>query len=1060
MSRAVLWLSLSGFLLTAALVPAVAQPLTSDHLAALEWRPIGPGIVSGRITSIAAIGDELIYAASATGGVWKTTNRGVTWEAVFEKEGTPSVGDVALSPSNPNVVWVGTGEDFNARSNSWGDGVYKSDDGGKSWKHMGLTETRHIGEVLVHPEDPDIVYVAALGSLWGAGEERGLFKTQDGGESWSKVLYISQHTGIADIVMDPRDPDVLYAAAHQRERRNWSFVAGGPEGGLFKSTDGGESWEKLTRGLPEGEVGRIGVSVCASQPDTVYAAVAAQERGGVFRSDDRGASWQRRTSEHTTRWSYGIVRCDPEDPDRVYVPNTRSVVSEDGGKTFRELVQGGGVHVDHRALLIDSDDSKRVLLGTDGGLYASYDRGENWEFMPNLPVMQFYTVSVDEREPFYYVYGGTQDNNSFGGPSGTRNIDGIVNDDWFMTVPGDGFHVQIDPEQPHIVYTESQYGRLVRFDTRTGERRLIQPQPPEGEKYRWNWSSPILISRHDSRTLYFAANKVFRSPDRGDSWEVVSADLTRRLDHYELPLQGKLWPRDAIALHQGTSDYGNITTVSESPLEPGRLVVGTDDGQISVTSDDGESWTTVQEFPGVLDQTRVSRVVLSHAKPETIYAVFDAHKDNDFRPYVVTSDDFGASWSNITGNLPEHGSTRVIVEHPRNPDLLVVGTELSVFISITGGGEWVELKNNLPTVPVHDMVIQARENDLVLGTHGRGFWILDDMSILDELTPEVLATEAHLARIRPATQMHRIDRGRRSQGQSYFTAPNPPDGAIITYYVNPKVMADSEASTNGALSESGPPRVQVDILDAEGNLLRRLEPRQAEEGTGVQRLVWDLRHSLYFEPSEEEAYSFVTGDLLGAFVLPGSYRARLKVGDVERSTSIDVEGDPLIAISNEDRRAWHDTLLALDGMFATVKAVLSTAEESKDRLGEIQALLQDRSQPDESLAQQVASIDEALKEVLIAMRGKGERSRAEQPGAPPLAEGVRQLYANIEIATARPTEQQSRLTREVHDKLSRQVETLNGLLAGPVADLYRKLDDDGLRWSAGRPIPLPTEPPR
>ncbi len=1051
---------LVGLCLLATVEPAIAQSLESDHLAALEWRHIGPGIVSGRITSIDAVGDDVIVAASATGGVWKTTNRGVTWKPVFENEGTSSVGDMALSPSNPNVIWVGTGEDFNSRSNSWGDGVYRSDDGGKSWQHMGLTETRHVGEVLVHPQDPDIVYVAALGSLWGAGEERGLFKTEDSGNTWSKVLYISEHTGIADVVMDPRDPDVLYAGAHQRERRNWSYVAGGPEGGLFKSTDGGANWEKLTSGLPEGDLGRIGVAVCASQPDTVYAAIAAQDRGGVFRSDDRGASWERRTSEHTTRWSYGIVRCDPEDPDRVYVPSTRSVVSEDGGKTFRELVQHGGVHVDHRAFWIDPKNPKRILLGTDGGLYASYDRGENWDFMPNLPVMQFYTVSVDEREPFYYVYGGTQDNNSFGGPSGTRNVDGIVNDDWFMTVPGDGFHVRIDPEEPHIVYTESQYGRLVRFDTRTGERRLIQPQPPAGEKYRWNWSSPILISRHDSRTLYFAANKVFRSPNRGDSWEVVSADLTRRLDQYELPLQGKHWPRESIGLHQGTSDYGNITTVSESALERGRLVAGTDDGQISVTSDDGESWTTVNTFLGVPDQTRVSRVVLSRATPGTIYAVFDAHKDNDFRPYVVKSNDFGATWSNITGNLPEHGSTRVIVEHPRNPDLLVVGTELSVFVSVTGGGEWVELKNNLPTVPVHDMVIQARENDLVLGTHGRGFWILDDMSILDELTPDVLVTEAHLARVRPTTQMHRIDRGRGSQGQRYFTAKNPPDGAIITYYVNPKTMADTDTSTNGALSESHSPNVQVDIVDAEGNLVRRLEPRQGEEGTGVQRLVWDLRHALSFEPSEEEAFSFFTGNLRGAFVLPGSYRARLKVGEVERSTSITVEGDPLIAISDADRRAWHDTLLTLDGLFATVKAVLATAETSKERLSDIESLLQDRSQPDSSLEEQVATTQEALEEVLIAIRGEGERSRAEQPGAPPLAEGVRQLYANIEIATARPTEEQRRLTQEAHDKLSREVEKLNDLLAGPLPDLYQKLDAAGLRWTAGRSIRLPTAPPR
>ena len=1059
MSQAMLRFSLCGYFLALALQPLWAQPLSSEQLAALTWRPIGPGITSGRMTSISAIGDDLIYVASATGGVWKTMNRGVTWEPVFEKEGTSSVGDVALAPSNPNVIWVGTGEDFNSRSNSWGDGVYKSEDGGNSWEHMGLTETRHIGEVLVHPDNSDIVFVAALGSLWGASEERGLFRTENGGETWSKVLYISKHTGIADVVMDPRDPDVLYAAAHQRERRNWSFVAGGPEGGLFKSTDRGESWKKLTRGLPEGDLGRIGVSVCASQPDTVYAAVAAQNRGGVFRSDDRGASWVRRTSEHTTRWSYGIVRCDPQDPDRVYVLNTRSVVSEDGGKTFRELVRDGGVHVDHRAMWVDPNNSKRLLLGTDGGLYASYDRGMNWGFMPNLPVTQFYNMAVDLQEPFYYVYGGTQDNNTFGGPSGTRNLDGIVNDDWFMTVPGDGFHVQIDPNEPHIVYSESQYGRLVRFDTRTGERQLIQPEHPNGEKYRWNWSSPLLISSHGNRTLYFAANKVFRSANRGDSWEVISPDLTRRLDQYELPLQGRLWTREAIALHEGTSDYGNILSLSESPLEPGRLVVGTDDGQISVTYNDGESWSTVQAFPGIPAQTRVSKVVASQANRETIYAVFDAHKDNDFRPYVVKSDDFGASWNNITGNLPEHGSTRVLLEHPKNSELLVVGTELSVFVSITGGDKWVEMKNNLPTVPVHDMVFQTRENDLVLGTHGRGFWILDDISMLDELTPEVLASQAHLSRVRPVTQMHRIDRGRGNQGQRYFTAPNPPDGAILTYYLNPKLMSAKVDATSTTLSAGKDPTVELDILDGDGNLLQRLDPIQGKEGTGVQRLVWDLRHPLSFEPNEAERYSFFTGHLRGPFVLPGTYHARLRVGQVEHGTTIQVKGDPLIAISDEDRRVWHETLRALDSMFATVKAVLLTSEKTKERLESIRNHLQEWRSTSKVLNENVTSIEDLLEEILVAIRGKGERSRAEQPGAPPLLEGIRQLYANIEIATARPTEQQRRLTQGAHTKLSHSVKKLNELLAGPVKDLYQSLDDAGVRWSIGRPIPLPIQLP-
>jgi photosystem II stability/assembly factor-like uncharacterized protein len=564
--------------------PVAAPRLESRLLAGLQWRNIGPAVLGGRTVDFAVASDnaDIIYAATATGGVWKTTNRGATWDPVFEREGTASVGAVAVAPTNPNIVWVGTGEAWNARSESWGDGIYKSENGGKSWKRMGLEASQHIGRILVHPADPNIVYVAALGALWGGNEERGLFKTADGGKTWSKTLYVSPHTGVADVAMDPRDPNVLYAAAFQRERRNYSFVGGGPESALYKTTDAGGHWEKVINGLPAGEVGRIGVSVCLSAPDTVYAAIDAkgQERG-IYRSEDRGASWQHRNTEISTSWGSGQIRCDPANPDRVYVLRNGEAISDDGGKTFERALAVPGVHVDLHALWIDPANSTHLILGTDGGVYMSADRGVSWDFVSQMPVAQFYTVAVDMQEPFYYVYGGTQDNNSVGGPSGTRNTDGIVNADWFVTVPGDGFHAQIDPADPTTVYTESQYGRLVRFDTRTGERRLIQPRQPEaseGPKLRWNWSSPVIISHFDHRTVYFAANRLFKTQNRGDTWKAISPDLTRQLDLYALPLMGKVWPRDAIALHAGTADYGQISTLSESPLRAGVLAVGTDDG--------------------------------------------------------------------------------------------------------------------------------------------------------------------------------------------------------------------------------------------------------------------------------------------------------------------------------------------------------------------------------------------------------------------------------------------------------------------------------------------------
>ncbi len=495
--------------------------LTASLLGSLTWRNIGPGLTSGRIADIAAVESDtdIIYVATATGGLWKTTNRGTTWKPIFENGGTASLGAVAIARSNPNVVWVGTGEAQNWRSTSWGDGVYKSEDGGKTWTHMGLEETRQTGKLVIHPDDTDVVYVAAMGVLWGSNEERGLFKTADGGKSWQKVLFISEHTGVADLAMDPRDPDVLYAAVWQRARRNWSSLNGGPEGGIFKSTDGGQHWDRLTHGLPEGEMGRVGLSICRSQPDTLYASITAKENeSGLYRSDDRGASWERRSGISASR-----VRCDPNYPERVYLLRNGESVSEDGGKTFTRNYAGPRVHVDQQAMWIDPHDSDHLVIGTDGGVYLSQDRGRHWDFMDNIPVTQFYTVAVDLREPFYYVYGGTQDQSSYGGPSATRNVDGITNADWFRTIRGDGFYAAIDPT---VVYSEAHYGRMVRFDTRTGEQHLIQPQAPEGERYRWNWSSPFLTSHYDHQTVYFAANKVFKSTNRGDAWE-VSPDLTR-----------------------------------------------------------------------------------------------------------------------------------------------------------------------------------------------------------------------------------------------------------------------------------------------------------------------------------------------------------------------------------------------------------------------------------------------------------------------------------------------------------------------------------------------------
>jgi photosystem II stability/assembly factor-like uncharacterized protein len=985
------------------------------------WRPIGPATTGGRIVDIAVVdGDpDIIYSATASGGVWKTSNRGVTWTPVFERETSVSVGAIALAPSNPNIVWVGTGEANSVRSSSWGDGVYRSDDAGKSWTHVGLEGSRHVGRIVVHPKNPSVVYVAALGSLFGANPERGLFKTADAGATWKKVLSASDHTGVVDVAMDPRDPDLLYAATFQRERRNWSFIGGGPEGGIFKSTDGGEHWSRLANGLPAGDVGRIGLTICRSQPDRLYAAVVGPD-GGVFRSDDRGATWERRNNAVSTHWYYGQIVCDPNNADRIVIPQTRVYISQDGGRTFTTDIPGRGVHGDNHVVWIDPADSDHLLIGNDGGLYASFDRGRNWSFMSQMPIGQFYAIGVDMQEPFYYVYGGLQDNSSWGGPSGTRNSDGITNADWYPTSGGDGFYSQVDPTDATTVYSESQYGRLLRFDTRTGERRAITPEP--AGKLRWNWSAPLLISPHDHKTLYFAANVLFKSVDRGDTWTTISPDLTRRLNYRTLPLMNRIWEK-AIDLHASTADYGTVSTLAESPRRAGLLAAGSDDGLIQVSRDGGSTWSQAPPCPGVPERTAVSRVILSRAADGTMYATFDAHRDNDFRPYVCKSTDFGRTWTSIAANLPSFGSTYVIVEHHRNPNLLFVGTEFGVFGTFNGGQDWRPLKNNLPTVAVHDIVVHPRENDLVIGTHGRSVWILDDIAALEELTPAVTSAPAHLFTIRPALQFHRFNRGRGSHGHAEYAAPNPPDGAILTYAIGTRTGGGSASEGSAGGSE---PRAQIDVMDPQGAVIRHLTGPGAP---GIQRVVWDLRH----EPpgssgdrggsTEEEGFR---GPARGPFVLPGEYRVRLRTADgAEDTKTVRVRPDPLIPITETERRIWHDTLLGLAEMQAIVRTALSTAQQIAKDAGAA-------SQPARPAEGDIAAI-------LHDIRGEPSRGIAEQADSVSLVDRIRQLYAEVEASTGVPTSDQRRLAREAHDQLKSVVRRLNA------------------RWTSGRPLPLPSD---
>jgi photosystem II stability/assembly factor-like uncharacterized protein len=1014
------------------------DPLRAQDLAELRWRELGPAITSGRITAFAVHPNDtrVIYAASASGGLWKTENAGTTWRPVFERQGSVSLGAVALDPSNPSVVWLGTGEANSVRSSSFGDGVYRSDDAGATWRHMGLEGSRHVGRILVHPGNPDVVFVAALGSLWGPNPERGLYRTTDGGANWTRVLGVSDHTGVVEVRMDPRDSDVLFAAAFQRERRQWSMLGGGPEGGLFRSDDGGDSWTRVGGGFPTGPVGRIGIAFCAGSPGTLYASAVGPE-GGIFRSDDGGATWERRNARIQSHWFYGELVCDPADADRLYVPMTPLNVSEDGGRTFRDLVQTA-VHVDHHTLWVSPDDPEHLMVGNDGGIYVSRDRGEHWLWQSNVPAMQLYAAAVDMQEPFYHVYGGTQDNGSWGGPVGTRFGDGVSNEDWTFTAGGDGFHSQVDPTDPDVIYAESQYGVLYRMDRRTGERRRIQPwQPQEGERapYRWNWSAPLLISPHDPRTLYFGANVLFRSRDRGDSWEIISPDLTRGISRDSLPLQGRIQPPDAIDLHASTALYGNISTLAVSPARPGVVAVGTDDGIVQVTRNDGATWHATARFPGVPEMTKVSMVAWSATREGTLFAVFDGHKDNTFRPFVVRSDDHGASWQDVTGDLPPFGPALSVAVHPRNGGLVFVGTEFGVFFSNRGGERWLPLGSGFPTVAVQGMVIHPRENDLVLGTHGRGFWVLDDLGLLEALTPDAAAVPSLLATPRRATQIRDVDRGRGSVGDTYWAAPNPPRGAILDYWIG-----DAGA---------GQP-VVLEVLDGGGTPVRRVAGATATRG--AHRLTWDLRHEA---PLGADGRPSPRGR--GRFVLPGTYEVRLTVGDRVHTRPLQVRMDPGLEVSGEVRRAL-DAMLELQARLvgaaafsgAVVDTLLAQARVVRDTLAT-------RTAAPSAVTERAAALEAEAHRLRVALHGPGELGVAQQETTLALSALVSRLYSTTEAWTGAPTADQRRLTLLAHRQMSELLAGVRSLLARDLPGLRQALGQAGIPWPASAAPTLPAD---
>ncbi|MGB3196362.1 MAG: glycosyl hydrolase [Saprospiraceae bacterium] len=871
----------------------------SKELASVSWRAIGPAIASGRISDFAVNSNNPseYYVAVASGGVWKTTNKGTNFQPIFESEGSYSIGCVSLDPNNASTVWVGTGENNNQRSVAYGDGVYKSEDGGKSWKNMGLKTSEHIAKIIIDPTNSNTIYVAAYGPVWKEGGERGVYKSEDGGLTWKNVKSVSQYTGCNDLLIDPKNPKVLYAAFHQRMRKVFTYIGGGPESAVFKSIDGGINWKKI-EGLPSGDIGRIGIAISSIKSEVLYAVVEAKEdKGGIYRSKDSGVSWTKMSSTFTSGNYYQEIDCDPHDVNKIYITDTYYKVSYDGGKTVSNLGEINK-HIDNHAIWVDPKDPNHLLVGCDGGIYETYDHAKTWDFKSNLSITQFYKVSTDNAYPFYNVHGGTQDNCSFGGPSRTTSINGITNSDWFVTSIGDGFESQVDPTDPNIIYAQSQYGGLVRYDHSNGEYLFIKPVEKESDApYRWNWDAPLLISQHNPKRLYFGANRLFKTEDQGNSWTAISDDLSRQVDRNKIQVMNKVWSVDAIAKNMSTDIFGQTTSIAESKFDENIIWVGTDDGLIQLTMDGGKTWKKIDKINGVPDQSYVHQIIASLHDKNTAYVCFNHHRYGDFKPYLLKTSDGGNTWKMIVSDLPQRGSIYSIAEDHVDPDLLFVGTEFGCYFSNDNGQHWIQLKNGLPTIAVRDIELQRRENDIVIATFGRGFYVLDDYSHLRNSKSLTIDKSAKIFPVRDALMyIQRTPIGLRDKGHlgsNYFTAENPTFGAQIRFYVKEenKKLKELRKEKEKAKLEKGEkidypsieelraedqqsdPYLFVTISDENQQVIQHIKVPAKK---GLNTVYWNLRSKLNSpintrrSPEADELFGdFETGHL----VMPGKYTA-------------------------------------------------------------------------------------------------------------------------------------------------------------------------------------------
>ena len=1058
------------------------QALDTIKISGLKWRSIGPSLTSGRISDIAVNPNNPFeyYVASSAGGVWKTINSGIEYTPVFDGEGSFSIGCVTIDPNNTNVVWVGSGENNNQRSVNYGDGVYKSTDGGASWTNMGLKTSEHIGRIVVHPDNSDVVYVAAIGPLWSKGGERGLYKTTDGGKTWKAVLTVDEHTGVNDVVMDPRHPEVLYASTFQRRRHVYTYVGGGPGSGLHKSTDGGETWTKIQNGLPTTELGRIGLAISPANPEFIYAIVeAADGKGGFFKSTNRGSSWEKMGDHSTSGNYYQEIIADPIDENTVYSMDTWMSVTKNGGKSF-DIVGEDYKHIDNHCMWIDPNNNKHWLVGSDGGVYETFDAAKTWDFKENIPVTQFYKVAVDNAYPFYNVYGGTQDNFSIGGPSRVITDHGITNFDWFITNGGDGFESQIDPENPNIVYAQSQYGFLVRYDKKSGEAVGIQPKERQGENaYKFNWDAPLVVSKHKSGRLYFAANKLFKSDDYGNSWSVISDDLSQQIDRNTLNVYDRIVSIDAVAKNGSTSPYGAIVALSESPIDENLIVVGTDDGLIQITEDGGKTWRKVSAISGAPNMSYLNNVHASKHNANVIYAAFNHHKYGDFKPYLFKSSDKGRTWTSISGNLPERGSVYAFEEDHKDANLLFCGTEFGVYFTPNSGGRWKKLGNGLPTTLVRDIAIQERENDLVLGTFGRGFYVLDDYSSLRTIENENPKEKAIIYPIRTALMWEKSTPlglpGKSFQGDNFYTSPNLDPEVMITYYYDDtyeslkdqrqkreKDLVKGNKSTpypsyNALKAENNEsaPQLLFVFKDASGNIIKK-ETKSPTKG--LQRFHWDLRYTPQnpVNFNTPAFYNPFSGKNEGTLVVPGTYTVEMQLfKDGIATTLVPATAFEVKALDNTvmpaenraEKVAFQKQISALEADLEVCQYLMG---EMNTKIKYIKEAIKRSEQPMDKLYQTTLAIENKLKDINIQLYGDPVKARLDIDQVQSPANRLGTIGYEQKYSTATPTQTHKdsyAIAKAEIQSIRQMIETLSKV---DIKQLEEQLIKAGAPYTPGR----------